>query len=173
MFHIDPHDLCLFECLSHSVIPCLLYVNNLSMFFYKYTEIRRCTLKPHSCFTTFLPPKKLEKWWCFSSLVKSIYQVPQLHPTTPQSLRLRPYDSYDQGLWKPMKGISLKASASAEKPGRISRLVLWRFSVGPAVRPNDGMCQGVEGKIGGNGGAGWWWKHGSRYPAICDRVIGM
>ena len=48
-----------------------------------------------------------------------------------------------------MKGISLKASASAEKPGRFSRLVLWRCSVGPAVRPNDGMCQGAEGKIGG------------------------
>ena len=35
----------------------------------------------------------------------------------------------------PWRGISLKASASAEKPGRFSRLVLWRCSVGPAVRP--------------------------------------
>ena len=76
-----------------------------------FTEIRRCTLKPHSCFTTFLRQKNLKSGDVFSSLVsfrlwlvKSIYQVPQLHRTTPQSLRLRPYDSYDQGLWKPMKG---------------------------------------------------------------------
>ena len=57
----NPHDLCLFACLSHSVIPCLLYVNNLCMFFNKILEIRRCTLKYLTVvFTAFLRQKNLK-----------------------------------------------------------------------------------------------------------------